>query len=69
MTVASSLRLLTSGRLYVTAIGPIRIGKYSTVLPAGTLLCSVDGMGESEPAKLTVFAYRLARPVPEPTPA
>ena len=25
-TVPSSLRLLTFGRLYVTAIGPIRIG-------------------------------------------
>jgi len=32
------------------AIGPICTGKYSTVLPAGTLDASLAGMGESEPA-------------------
>ena len=42
-------------------------GKYSTVLPAGTLDCSLAGMGESEPPKSTVFEYRSLRPVPEPT--
>src|ERR1700761_5759662 len=66
-TVASSFRPLTPDRLYAMAIGPICTGKYRTVLPAGTLDASLDGMGESEPAKSTVFEYRSLRPVPEPT--
>ncbi len=49
MTDAVSLRLVTPDRLYTMAIGPIRTGKYSTVLPL-KLACSVEGMGESEPA-------------------
>ena len=44
-------------------------GKYSTVLPAGTLDVSVAGIGESEPANSTVLEYRSLRPVPEPTDA
>src|SRR5215469_11397455 len=60
--------LLRPDRLYDKVMGPITTGKYSTVLPlkSGT---SVDGIGESEPAKFTVPAARFARPVPEPTPA
>src|SRR5271165_5434028 len=49
MTAASSFRLLTPDRLYVTAIGPSRMGKYSTVLPL-KFASSLEGMGESEPA-------------------
>ena len=65
MTVGVSLRLVMPDRLYVTAIGPIRSGKYSTVLPLkfGT---SVAGIGESEPAKLTTPEARSVRPLPEP---
>ncbi len=59
--------LLTLGRLYATEIGPIKIGKYRTVLPLKPA-SSVDGIGESEPAKFTVLAARFVRPVPEPTP-
>src|SRR5581483_3403031 len=66
MTVGSSFRLLTPDRLYDRVIGPITTGKYSTVLPANSD-ASLAGMGESEPAKLTVPAARLDRPVPEPT--
>ena len=67
-TAAVSFRLLTPDRLYAIAIGPTCTGKYSTVLPAGTLDCSLAGIGESEPAKSTVFAYRAVRPAPEPPP-
>src|SRR5579863_4083873 len=67
MRVGVSFRLLTPDRLYASAIGPSRTGKYRTFLPL-KLAVSLDGMGESEPAKLTVPAARLARPVPEPTP-
>src|SRR5215469_5489411 len=60
--------LVTVGRLYAMVIGPITTGKYSTVLPLKSGR-SVDGIGESEPAKFTVPAARFVRPVPEPTPA
>src|SRR5215469_1593135 len=63
-----SLRSLTPDRLYAKSIGPIKIGKYSTFLPL-SFDCSVAGIVESEPAKLTVPAYRSARPEPEPTPS
>ena len=68
MTVGVSCSgLLRPARLYVTAIGPIKIGKYRTVLPLKFAI-SVLGIGESEPAKFTVPAARFVRPVPEPTP-
>src|SRR6185437_6196802 len=65
---ASSFRPVTPCRLYAIAIGPIWTGKYSTVLPAGTLDLSAAGMGESDPANSTVPAYRALRPAPEPPP-
>src|SRR5262252_4327236 len=66
-TLGSSLRLLTPDRLYAIAIGPIWTGKYSTFLPAKRC-SSLAGMGESEPAKLTVPPARSVRPLPEPPP-
>src|ERR1700729_3568140 len=67
MTGAVSFRFLTPGRLYETVIGPITTGKYSTVL-ALKFDFSSDGIGESEPAKLTVPEARSVRPLPEPPP-
>src|SRR5579859_597375 len=67
MTVGVSFRLLTPGRLYEIVIGPMITGKYSTVLPLKFGISS-DGMGESEPAKLTVPEARSVRPLPEPPP-
>src|ERR1700722_111537 len=64
--VASSFSPVMPDRLYAMAIGPTCTGKYSTVLPAGTLDVSEAGIGESEPAKSTVLEYRSLRPVPEP---
>src|SRR5215469_16362009 len=69
MTAGSSCSgLLRPDRLYDNVIGPITTGKYSTVLPL-KFAVSVEGIGESEPAKFTVPAARFVRPVPEPTPA
>src|SRR6266550_4278001 len=48
-------------------IGPMRTGKYEIVLPVKPD-SSLAGMGESEPAKLTVPAARSVRPLPEPPP-
>src|SRR5215471_18777309 len=67
ITGASSFRLLTPDRLYDIVIGPITTGKYSTVLPE-KFDASLEGIGESEPAKLTVPAARSVRPLPEPPP-
>ena len=68
MTVGVSCNgLLRPDRLYDTVIGPITTGKYSTVLPLKSDAW-VDGIGESEPAKLTVPAARSVRPLPEPPP-
>src|SRR5215469_8777153 len=66
MTGAVSLRLLTPVRLYDSVIGPIKTGKYSTVLPL-KLATSLAGIGESEPANWTTPEARSVRPVPEPT--
>src|SRR6516162_2156871 len=67
ITGPSSFRLLTPDRLYESVMGPITTGKYSTVLPE-KFDASLDGIGESEPAKLTVPAARSVRPLPEPPP-
>src|SRR6516162_6616736 len=67
IVVASSFRLLTPDRLYDSVIGPITTGKYSTVLPA-KFDASLEGTGESEPAKLTTPGARSVRPLPEPPP-
>src|SRR5215831_15794172 len=67
MTVGSSFRLLTPCRLYDIVMGPMTTGKYRIVLPA-KLDASVDGIGESEPAKLTTPDARSLRPLPEPPP-
>src|SRR5215467_930012 len=64
---ASSFRLLTPDRLYDIVIGPSMTGKYSTVLPL-KFATSSEGIGESEPAKLTTPAARSERPLPEPPP-
>jgi len=49
MTVGSSFRLLIPVRLYDIVIGPVKTGKYSTVLPL-KFATSSEGIGESEPA-------------------
>src|SRR5258707_1988267 len=67
MTVGVSFRLLTPDRLYAIVIGPMMTGKYRIVLPVKPD-SSLAGMGESEPAKLTVPAARSVRPFPEPPP-
>src|SRR5256885_1864725 len=67
MTFGSSFRPLTPGRLYDIVIGPMMTGKYSTSLP-WKLALSLSGIGESEPAKLTVPPARSVRPLPEPPP-
>src|SRR5579859_2031289 len=67
MVGASSFRVVTPGRLYDMVIGPRRTGKYSTVLPL-KFAASAEGIGESEPAKLTTPEARSVRPLPEPPP-
>src|SRR5215471_8195832 len=67
MVGASSFRLLTPDRLYDIVIGPSMTGKYSTVLPL-KFATSSEGIGESEPAKMTTPAARSERPLPEPPP-
>src|SRR5215471_10125228 len=64
---ASSFRVETPDRLYASVIGPIKTGKYRIVLPL-KLSASLDGMSESEPAKLTTPEARSVRPLPEPPP-
>src|SRR6266566_3872957 len=67
MVAGDSLRLLTPDRLYAIVIGPMMTGKYRIVLPVKPD-ASLAGMGESEPAKLTVPEARSVRPLPEPPP-
>src|SRR6476659_7975375 len=67
MVAGDSFRLLTPDRLYASVIGPTMTGKYRIVLPVKPD-ASLEGMGESEPAKLTVPAARPVRPLPEPPP-
>src|SRR6516165_9140323 len=63
--VIGVLGRVTPDRLYDSVIGPITTGKYSTVLPA-KFDASLEGTGESEPAKLTTPEARSVRPLPEP---
>src|SRR5689334_19369037 len=67
MVAGDSFRLLTPDRLYAIEIGPTMTGKYRIVLPLNSD-ASFEGMGESEPAKLTVPEDRSVRPLPEPPP-
>src|SRR6266566_4629144 len=60
-TGADSCSLLTPAKLYESVIGPIRMGKYSTVLPL-KVDTSSEGIGESEPANWTTPEARSARP-------
>ncbi len=65
----------TSGRLYVTAIGPAAIGRFQASLPPQRFLaasvCTTPSdasllSAESEPAQSTWPAMKLATPSPEP---
>src|SRR6266852_992056 len=57
VVAGDSFRLLTPDRLYDIVIGPMMTGKYRIVFPV-KFDASLDGIGESEPAKLTVPAAR-----------
>ena len=67
MTVGVSFRVADPRQVVRHVIGPMMTGKYSTVLPL-KLAVSSDGIGESEPAKLTAPEARSVRPLPEPPP-
>src|SRR5205085_518169 len=69
-TSGVTVRLLTPGTLYATAIGPITIGMSIALLPApqraSALGCSSDFSAESEPANEVWSLMKSCTPAPEP---
>src|SRR6266566_2145960 len=65
--LAPELSALIAGSFQVLILPEMMPGKYRIVLPVKPD-SSLAGMGESEPAKLTVPEARSVRPLPEPPP-